>query len=442
MNRHCLCLCALALSLPAGAMDLKQAWDLLQYQGPIYRAAVHEQQAGAENRAIGQAGLLPQINASAYANKINGSQRQNGIDNDLDYDSTGANVRLRQPLFNKQKMAEYRQGQQRADYSVAVFDAKSQDAAVRLADSYFDVLLASETITLAKAKLGAFEEQLASARRRLQLGDGTVTDIDESVARRDLAEAELIEAQDNLVNARRKLAEYIGEPPDALTTLQADFATPPLLPDNLQAWLAKAQADSPLIHARRHNYALAEEEVKRARAGHWPTLDFVAGYTAGKSQSISELNQRNHYSSIGLELNIPLYSGGGVSALTRQASANSAKALDELDATRQEVISGTTREYRGVQSGALRVHALEKAVASNERSLLSTRKGFTLGGTSTNSDVLNAQELLFVARHDLFEAKLNYLMARLRLASTVGSLGDDDIDQINDYLGPELLVTN
>ena len=85
----------------------------------------------------------------------------------------------------------------------------------------------------------------------------------------------------------------------------------------------------------------------------------MAGYTAGSSQSISELNQRNHYSSIGLELNIPLYSGGSTRALARQASANSAKALDELDATREEVISGTTREYRGVQSGALRIQALE-----------------------------------------------------------------------------------
>ncbi|WP_449433567.1 TolC family outer membrane protein [Pseudomonas putida] len=442
MNRHCLLLCLLGLSLPASALDLKQAWDLLQFQGPVYRAAVHEQQAGGENRAIGLAGLLPQINASAYNNKVNGSQRQNGNDNDLDYDSKGANVRLRQPLFNKQKMAEYRQGQQRADYSVAVFDAKSQDAAVRLADSYFDVLLASETIVLAKAKLSAFEEQLASAKRRMELGAGTVTDIDESAARRDLAEADLIEAQDNLVNARRKLEEYIGEPPEALTTLQPSFDTPPLLPGNLQDWLAKAQADSPLIHARRSSYDLAEEEVQRAKAGHWPTLDFVAGYTAGTSQSLSELNQRNHYSSIGLEINFPLFSGGGVSALTRQAGANSAKALDELDATREEVISGTTREYRGVQSGALRIHALEKAVASNERSLASTRKGFKEGGTSTNSDVLNAEELLFVARHDLFEAKLRYLMSRLRLASSVGSLGDDDIDQINHYLGPELLVTN
>jgi len=442
MERHCLFLCLLGLALPASAMDLKQAWDLLQYQGPIYRAAVHEKEAGSENRAIGTAGLLPQINASAYDNKVNGSQRQNGADNDLDYTSKGANVRLRQPLFNKQKMAEYRQGQQRADYSVAVFDAKSQDAAVRLAESYFDVLLASETITLAKAKLRAFDEQLASAQRRMELGAGTITDIDESVARRDLAEAELIEAQDNLVNTRSKLEEYIGETPESLTTLRPGFDTPPLLPSNLQDWLVKAQTDSPLIHARRYSRDLAEEEVKRAKAGHWPTLDFIAGYTAGQSQSLSELNQRNHYGSIGLEVNFPLFSGGGVSALTRQASANSDKALDELDATRLEVISGTTREFRGIQSGAKRIHALERAVESNERSLISTRKGFKEGGTSTNVDVLNAEELLFVARHDLFEAKLRYLMSHLRLASSVGSLGDDDIAQINDYLGPELLVTN
>jgi len=442
MERRCLFFCLLGLAMPAGAMDLKQAWDLLQFQGPIYQASVHEKEAGEENRAIGKAGLLPQINASGYHNKVNGSQSQNNVDRDLHYDSKGANVRLRQPLFNKQKMAEYRQGQQRADYSVAVFDAKTQDAAVRLSESYFDVLLASETIVLAKSKLTAFEEQLASAKRRMELGAGTVTDIDESAARRDLAEAELIEAQDNLVNARAKLEEYIGETPESMTTLRPSFDTPPLLPSNLQDWLVKAQTDSPLIHARRYSSDLAAEEVKRARAGHWPTLDFIAGYTAGESQSLSELNQRNHYGSIGLEVNIPLYSGGGVSALTRQASANSDKAMDELDAARQEVITETTREYQGILSGAKRIRALETAVVSNERSLASARKGFKEGGTSTNSDVLNAEELLFVARHDLFEAKIRYLMSRLRLASSVGSLGDDDINQINDYLGPELLVTN
>ncbi len=105
---------------------------------------------------------------------------------------------------------------------------------MRLAESYFDVLLASETIVLAKSKLRAFDEQLASAKRRMELGAGTITDIDESVARRDLADAELIEAQDNLVNARSKLEEYIGETPESLTTLRPNFDTPPLIPSNLQ----------------------------------------------------------------------------------------------------------------------------------------------------------------------------------------------------------------
>lgn len=440
MDRRCLFFCLAGLSFPAAAMDLKQAWDLLQYQGPIYRAAVHEQSAGQENRAIGTSGLLPQINATAYQNKVNGTQEENNIDNDLDYDAKGAALRLRQPLFNKQKMAEYRQGQQRANYSEAVFNAKSQDAAVKLSERYFDVLLASETINLAKAKLSAFEEQLESARRRMELGDGTVTDIDESAARRDLAYAELIEAQDNLLIARRLLEEYIGETPENLITLRPGFDIPPLQPAELQDWLTQAQSGSPLILARRHTHALTEEEVKRAKAGHWPTLDFVAGYTAGESETISTLDQRNRYGSIGLEVNVPLYSGGNVSAVSRQAAANREKAWEELNATRQEVISDTTRQFRGVLSGAARIRALEKAVSSNERSLDSTKKGFK-AGTSTTSDILNAEEQLYIARRDLFEAKVRYLLSRLRLASAVGNLGDDDINQINDYLGPELLVT-
>ena len=102
-----------------------------------------------------------------------------------------------------------------------------------------------------------------------------------------------------------------------------------------------------------------------------------------------------------------------------------------------QIISGTTREFRAIQSGGARIHALEKAVSSSERSLLSSRKGF-LAGSSTNIDILNAQEQIFNARRDLFEAKLRYLLARLRLAADVGALGDDDIESANAYLGPRL----
>lgn len=438
------CLAGLASS-PVVALDLQEAWNILRLQGPVYRSALHERDAGVENRALGRAGLLPQINASASKSRVDGTQETPNafgttVENDLDYDAQNLAVQLRQPLYNRQKFAEYRQGKQRAEYSEAVFDAKSQNAAVRLASRYFDVLLTRETIELAKAKLKAFEQQVAAAQRRFDLGDGTITDVDQSTARRDLAQAELIEAQDSLVVALRLLQEMLGEEPQQVAGLRDDFPTPGLQPNNLQDWLSKAQANNPALRARHYSRQVAEEEVNRANGGHWPTLDFVLGYTDSESDSITTIDQKNRYASVGLEFNMPLYSGGSVSARVRQATASREQAGEDLNATREEVYSATTREFRGVQSGQARIRALEKAVASSQRAQDSARKGF-LAGSATNVDILNAEEQVFIARRDLLEAKLRYLVARLQLAAAVGLLGDDDISQANAYLGPELTLT-
>ncbi|WPC03723.1 TolC family outer membrane protein [Pseudomonas benzenivorans] len=433
------CLAGMA-SLPAAALDLQEAWNTLRLQGPVYRSASHERDAGVENRALGRAGLLPQINASASRSKVNGTQELgSSADNDLDYDSQNLAVQLRQPLFNRQKMAEYRQGKQRAEYSEAVFDAKTQNVAVRLASRYFDVLLTRETIDLADAKLKAFEQQVAAAKRRFDLGDGTITDVDQATARRDLALAEQIEARDNLAIALRLLQEMLGEMPRQVATLRGDFPTPGLHPNNLQAWLSKAQANNPALRARHYNRRVAEEEVNRASSGHWPTLDFVLGYTNSESDSITTIDQKNRYASVGLEFNMPLFSGGAVSARVRQATASREQAGEDLNATREEVFSATTREFRGVQSGPARISALQQAVASSERAQDSAKKGF-LAGSATNVDILNAEEQVFLARRDLLEAKLRYLISRLQLAAAVGLLGDDDIRQANAYLGPELVL--
>ncbi|MEE4465227.1 TolC family protein, partial [Azotobacter chroococcum] len=255
---------------PACAMDLKATWELLQMQGPTYRAALHERDAGLENRAIGRAGLLPQINAVASKSRLDGTREEPNalgrtVESDLDYDSENAAVRLRQPLFNLQKLAEYRQGKQRAEYSEAIFDAKTQNAAVRLAGRYFDVLLARETIDLAAAKLKAFEQQVAAAQRRFELGDGTITDVDQATARRDLAQAELIEAQDGLIVALRLLQEMLGGVPERLASLHREFPTPALQPASLQDWLGQAQANNPTLRAQHHKQREAEEEVRRVR---------------------------------------------------------------------------------------------------------------------------------------------------------------------------------
>lgn len=431
-----------AVALPVSAMDLNEAWDTYQTQGPTYLASVHERQAGQEYKELGKAGLLPNINSTAYWKRVDGTSEQDNVfgrsvESDLEYDSKGAVVELRQPLFNKQRMAEYRQGKQRTLLSDAVFDVKTQESAVSLTSRYFAVLLALETIELARVKLKALEEQVLAARRRFELGDGTVIDIDQASARRDLAQAELIEAEDNLLVARRLLQELLGVLPAEMSTLRTEFPTPPLEPPALQDWINDARANNPTIIARSRSVDIADEEVKRASAGHWPTLDFVAAYNDTESDSVSTQDQRNKYGSVGVEFRMPIFTGGATSAQVRQAAANRELANDQLNSSREEVLSGTTREFRGVQSGEQRVRALEKAVVSSERAQDSARKGFQ-AGTSTNLDILNAEEQAFIARRDLLEAKLRYLLSRLRLAAAVGTLGQDDIQRANEYLGPSI----
>nr|WP_256577253.1 TolC family protein [Pseudomonas sp. C9] len=119
--------------------------------------------------------------------------------------------------------------------------------------------------------------------------------------------------------ARRLLQEYQGQTPDEIATLQDTFPTPPQQPDNLQEWIIRAGTDSPSIRARRLNVNTADEEVAKAKAGDWSTLDLVLGYTAADSETLSTQNQRNRHSSTGVALNIPLYSGGYVSARARQS---------------------------------------------------------------------------------------------------------------------------
>ncbi|MFZ6049214.1 TolC family outer membrane protein [Pseudomonas sp. CR3202] len=431
-----------AVTLPVSAMDLSEAWNTYQVQGPTYLASVHERQAGQEFKELGKAGVLPTISASAFWKRVDGTTEQDNVagrsvESDLDFDSKAGVVELRQPLFNKQRMAEYRQGKQRTLFSDAVFDSKTQDSAVSLASRYFAVLLALETIDLAKVKLKNLENQVQAAKRRFELGDGTVIDIDQASARRDLAQAELIEAEDNLLVARRLLQELLGVLPEEMSTLRTEFPTPPLEPPTLQDWIDDARANNPTIIARRRGVDIAEEEVNRAKAGHWPTLDFVAAYNDTESDSVSTQNQTNKYGSVGVELRMPIFSGGATSAQVRQATANRELANDQLNSSREEVLSGATREFRGVQSGEQRVRALEKAVESSERAQDSARKGFQ-AGTSTNLDILNAEEQAFIARRDLLEAKLRYLLSRLRLAAAVGSLGGDDIQRANEYLGPAI----
>ena len=433
----------LAWALPVHALSLLEGYRLAKTRDPVYRAAQAEREAGEANRALGRAQLLPVIAASGSRMEVEGDQRYPSTNpptsktttvvRELDYVSKNGTIQLRQPIFNLQRWAEYRQGQLRADYSEAVFSKKEKDLAVRYLTAYLDVLLARETLALAEAKVSALKEQQAQTDRQFELGDGTLTDKKEVEARLSLAQAQVLEAQDQFGIASRTLGAIIGEAPSGLHQPRAEnlaqLRTPPA--ETLQRWLELAVTNSPDLHASQKNVELSKQEITKARSGHFPTIDFIASRSHATSESITTIDQRTLSNSIGFQVNIPIFAGGSVSAQTDQARARLTQAQFELDNVRSQIELEVNKQYAGVVNGIAKTEALLKAVASSEEALKASRIGFR-AGVRTTTDILNAEEQRFTARRELAQASYGMLASWIRLRATSGTLLEEDLVRLDD----------
>ena len=435
-------LTALALSLnpllPASALGFMEAYRAALQNDPTYQAAIAENEAGQQNRAMGRAGLLPQISANASRARVRGEREYNSnVIEPLSYFSTSRTVQVRQSVLNMAAIANFRQGRARAEYSTEVFRGKQNDLALRLSSAYFQALLSQHAIDLAQAKVQSIEQQLKTAEVQFKAGDGTVTDVDEARARRDLAQAQLIEARNQLTVAMRSLQELVGDKPVSLAQLKADFAKQ-LKPEleTLDTWLDRALETSADIAAQRRALEVAEREVDKNRAGHLPTVDVYASSGRSQSDSFSSINQEYRTRQLGVQVNIPIFSGGYTNAATTQAIANRERARNELEATVNKTHIEVTKQYSGTVSGLAKVQALELAVKSSEQALESTKMGFKAGMRS-NVDILNAEEQLYTSRRDLAEAKYVYLLSRLRLKAAAGQLSEADMGEVDSYFGAE-----
>lgn len=442
-------LTALALSLnpllPASALGFMEAYRAALQNDPTYQAAIAENEAGQQNRAMGRAGLLPQISANASRARVRGEREYNtqtlsevrNVIEPLSYFSTSRTVQVRQSVLNMAAIANFRQGRARAEYSTEVFRGKQNDLALRLSSAYFQALLSQHAIDLAQAKVQSIEQQLKTAEVQFKAGDGTVTDVDEARARRDLAQAQLIEARNQLTVAMRSLQELVGDKPVSLAQLKADFAKQ-LKPEleTLDVWLDRALETSADIAAQRRALEVAEREVDKNRAGHLPTVDVYASSGRSQSDSFSSINQEYRTRQLGVQVNIPIFSGGYTNAATTQAIANRERARNELEATVNKTHIEVTKQYSGTVSGLAKVQALELAVKSSEQALESTKMGFKAGMRS-NVDILNAEEQLYTSRRDLAEAKYVYLLSRLRLKAAAGQLSEADMGEVDSYFGAE-----
>jgi outer membrane protein len=440
-HRTLVAACALAMAAPASAADLLQIFRDAKANDAAYASARAAVVAGREKLPQGQALLLPTINMTA-----------NSVYNDFDvkllsgatagqwvgrpFNSNGFTVTLTQPLYRMQNWTQYEQAEFQVAQAEAVFGQASQDLIVRVAQSYFDVLASQDSLATIQAQKTAIAEQLAAAKRNFEVGTATITDTHEAQARFDLSTSQEIVAQNDLEFKQRALQQLIGRYPESLSKLRPKLQITPPQPASMETWVESAQRQNFAVRVQEAGYEIASREVKRNRYGHMPTLDLVGsmGESAARNNAVSGVGNEQKFTTIGLQLTLPIYAGGGTNSRVREAIANQDKSRADLENSRRQAALSARQSYLGVTNGMAQVRALEQALLSSETALASNKLGYEVG-VRINIDVLNSQQQVFSTQRDLSKARYDTIMNGLRLKAAAGTLSEGDVEEVNRLLG-------
>ena len=433
-------LCALAGSWPACALDLFGTYRLAEKNDPTFESSRYSHEATRTRVTQARAGLLPELRVSGRSDRADG---------DVSFDQTPAvNRRIRshdlrleltQPLLRVQNWAGYSQARLLVVQSEGQFALARQDLILRVAQAYFDVLMAEDNLNVTESQKRAVDAQLELVTRGRHAGNATVTDVHEAQSRVSLSQAQVIAARNELEVKRSLLEQIIGQSAPRLSSLSADARLPSPNPANLDVWTQAARDQHPAVLASHAGIEIAEREVTRARAGHWPTVDLVASsgrdYSSGSLTSPTNLETRADSTKVGVVLNLPLFAGGGIDARVKEAKALAYKARSDHEFTRRRVAHEARQAFSGVMNGLSQITAMEEAVKSSDSAVQGNRIGYRVG-TRLNVDVLNVEQQLYAAKRDLSRARYETLMQGLRLKAAAGRLGFDDLKTVDTLLKP------
>ncbi|WP_395027432.1 TolC family outer membrane protein [Comamonas odontotermitis] len=379
-----------------------------------------------------RAGLLPQVALQAQ------SQYSRTEVSKPELTITGPNHQLglvaSQPLYRPANRIALEQGKLGANIARLQLDAAAQDLLVRVAQAYFDVLAAEDTMRFVQAQKAAVQEQLAAAKRNFDVGTATITDSREAEARFDLVRAQEIAADNDLTVKRLALDNVVGMPGNQPWPLQQPARLPALMPDSVLPWVDQAQADQLQIRIAQLAVDNARLDTKKAETGHLPTVDLQASvgrqfYPKG-SITMPTNGYNANQGTVGVVLNVPLFSGFAVQNRVKETVALETKAEADLDNARRTVTQTVRSAFFGVQSSASQVKALEAAEASSQLALDANRTGYEVG-VRINIDVLNAQSQLFQTKRDLAQARYNTLLGQFKLKQASGNLTLDDVRAVD-----------
>lgn len=430
---------ALALSLGlsvAHARDLIDIWQLALERDPIYAASGYATAADQERVPQARARLLPYVSAAAGAD-IENSRRSRDLSGSRTDRRAAWSLALVQPLFdlpawNTLQRADFEASQSEIAHRIAY-----QDLLLRTAQAYFDVLAAQDSLRALMSEKAAIETQLRAAQQSFEFGATTITDAHEAQARLDLVVASEVNLRNELQLAEDNLARIIAERAGPLAELAQDAPLPAPEPNRIDEWTSQAaHAGLPVARADLQT-RIVQKEIDIARGEHAPTVDFVArtGSASDYGMDGYRAGPRSLDSTVGLQLSIPIFTGGEISSRVREQTSRLQQARALLENARRETVQAAQRHFKGVVSGLSQVAALQAAERSSQAALQANRTGYEIG-VRINIDVLNAEQQLYVTQRSLARARYDTLMNGLHLKAAAGILQDSDLAAINALLTP------
>jgi outer membrane protein len=422
---------AIAPTVSAEPKDLQQLFLSALDTNPTLRIARYNVEIGKAQQSQASGQMLPQISMSASFS----DNEQEFIDSQqpvTEFDGEKYAIQLRQVLFDWQvfanrKKASFIVDQRRADYY-------EQLSAILLetAGRYFLVLAAEDKLALVKAEREATDQQLKQSEAHYKRKLIRVTDLYENRARAASIKTNEIDAEHELAIAREALWEISGEEIGELKGL-SDGVKFPVIQDGIEVWVDRALGSNHQLRSRQSAVDAALQAVSERRGSYYPKVSFVASRQKSDLGYENTPSERRLITYFGVDITIPIFSGGSTSARTREAHHLAGIAKSEFDLTRRDVVKQTRAAYLSANSSLDRIDAGLYAVASAEESALAMDKGFKVGAVTT-TDVLNSIQQNFSAKRDLQQAKYDYIKYKLSLERTAGSLDINDIEQINSWL--------
>lgn len=442
-------------AIPAGATDLLEIYQLALENDPLLLEAEANRSATLENKPQAIASLLPALRFDGQLDReeaVSTGARQGFVGGPLvsfnqpsDANRYNWALELRQPIFNWASWVALKRADKTVAQAEADVEAARQELGVRVAQRYFNVLAARDTLEAEQANKEAIARQLEQAETRFEVGLIAITDVYESRAAYDQSVATEIEARRTLATARELLREITG-------SYARDLAAPgddlPLLepePADQDRWVEQALAQNLNVESSRLAVEIAEQDIRSQRSGHMPEFDLVlrrsefdsTAETGTVDQAGNPITLDEEFNSeadlIALQFRVPLYSGGAVSSRVRQAIHQKSAAQQRLERVARETERLARDSYLGVVADISRVTAFKQALVSSETALRATEAGFDVG-TRTSVDVLNSRGDLLRAHTNYRRARYDYLLNLTRLKQAAGTLSLDDMQQINAFL--------